>query len=78
MNFRAGMRRFLHSATAHAVLFSALTTGTAFGTLAASHDRGTSSMGVLLLLSLLAVLIATFFYLPALLYVLPESNARET
>jgi hopanoid biosynthesis associated RND transporter like protein HpnN len=78
MNYRAGMRRFLHSATAHAVLFSALTTGTAFGTLAASHDRGTSSMGVLLLLSLLAVLIATFLYLPALLYTLPERDARET
>ena len=78
MNYRAGMRRFLHSATAHAVLFSALTTGTAFGTLAASHDRGTSSMGVLLLFSLLAVLIATFLYLPALLYILPESDARET
>ena len=78
MNFRAGMRRFLHSATAHAVLFSALTTGTAFGSLAASHDRGTSSMGLLLLLSLLAVLIATFFYLPALLYVMPESHAGET
>jgi hopanoid biosynthesis associated RND transporter like protein HpnN len=74
MNFRAGMRRFLHTATAHAVLFSALTTGTAFGTLAASHDRGTSSMGVLLLLSLVAVLIATFNYLPALLYVQPEER----
>ena len=45
MNFRAGMKHFLSSATAQAVLFSALTTGTAFGTLAASHDRGTSSMG---------------------------------
>jgi len=68
MNARAGMRDFLSSATARAVLFSALTTGTAFGTLAASHDRGTSSMGILLLLSLLAVLIATFVFLPALLY----------
>ncbi len=75
MNFRAGMRDFLQSATAHAVLFSALTTGTAFGTLAASHDRGTSSMGVLLLLSLLAVLISTFGFLPALLTVL--ANARK-
>jgi hopanoid biosynthesis associated RND transporter like protein HpnN len=74
MNFRAGMRRFLASATAHAVLFSALTTGTAFGTLAASHDRGTASMGFLLLLSLLAVLIATFIFLPALLYSLPEAQ----
>jgi len=75
MNYRAGMQRFLSSATAHAVLFSALTTGTAFGTLAASHDRGTASMGILLLLSLLAVLIATFIFLPALLYTL---NARKT
>jgi hopanoid biosynthesis associated RND transporter like protein HpnN len=70
MNYRAGMQRFLSSATAHAVLFSALTTGTAFGTLAASADRGTASMGFLLLLSLLAVLISTFFFLPALLYAL--------
>jgi len=75
MNFRAGMQNFLSSATAHAVLFSALTTGTAFGTLAASHDRGTSSMGVLLLLSLLAVLIATFVFLPSLLYTI--GNARK-
>ncbi len=76
MNFRAGMRNFLSSATARAVLFSALTTGTAFGTLAASHDRGTASMGYLLLLSLLAVLIATFVFLPALLYALQD--ARKT
>ena len=77
MNFRAGMRRFLSSATAHAVLFSALTTGTAFGTLAASADRGTASMGELLLLSLGAVLVATFLFLPALLYALDEKNARK-
>ncbi len=77
MNFRAGMPRFLSSATAHAVLFSALTTGTAFGTLAASHDRGTSSMGVLLLLSLLAVLISTFLFLPALLYALRHAGKTQ-
>jgi hopanoid biosynthesis associated RND transporter like protein HpnN len=75
MNFRAGLRNFLQSATAHAVLFSALTTGTAFGTLAASHDRGTASMGILLLLSLAAVLISTFGFLPALLIYL--GNVRE-
>jgi hopanoid biosynthesis associated RND transporter like protein HpnN len=74
MNFRAGMRRFLGSATAHAVLFSALTTGTAFGTLVASADRGTSSMGELLFLSLGAVLIATFVFLPALLYAIDARN----
>jgi uncharacterized protein len=77
MNFRAGMRRFLASATAHAVLFSALTTGTAFGTLAASADRGTSSMGELLLLSLAAVLIATFAFLPALLYAIDARDAGK-
>ncbi|OYV52185.1 MAG: RND transporter [Acidocella sp. 20-58-15] len=76
MNFRAGMRNFLSSATARAVLFSALTTGTAFGTLAASHDRGTASMGYLLLISLLAVLLSTFIFLPALLYALQD--ARKT
>ena len=72
MNWRAGMKNLLGSATARAVLFSALTTGTAFGSLAASHDRGTASLGELLLLSLLAVLIATFVFLPALLYILPR------
>jgi len=77
MNFRAGMRRFLGSATAHAVLFSALTTGTAFGTLAASADRGTASMGELLFLSLGAVLIATFAFLPALLYVVDARHAGK-
>ncbi len=77
MNYRAGMRRFLSSATAHAVLFSALTTSTAFGTLAASHDRGTASMGMLLLLSLLAVLISTFCYLPALLYRLTDAGKTQ-
>jgi len=77
MNFRAGMRDFLSSATARAVLFSALTTGTAFGTLAASHDRGTASMGILLLLSLAAVLIATFAFLPALLYRLAHAGKTQ-
>jgi hypothetical protein len=77
MNFRAGMRKFLSSATAHAVLFSALTTSTAFGSLAASHDRGTASMGMLLLLSLLAVLIATFIFLPAMLYMLGAEADRR-
>jgi hopanoid biosynthesis associated RND transporter like protein HpnN len=76
MNARAGMQNFLSSATAHAVLFSALTTATAFGSLAASHDRGTASMGILLLLSLAAVLISTFIFLPALLYRI--ADARKT
>lgn len=70
MNWRAGMRRFVGSASARAVLFSTLTTATAFGSLALSHDRGMASMGSMLLISLAAVLIATFVFLPALLYAL--------
>jgi hopanoid biosynthesis associated RND transporter like protein HpnN len=67
MNWRAGARRFLGTATARAILFSALTTGTAFGSLAFSLHPGTSSMGVLLLLSLGCTLLVTFFAIPALL-----------
>ncbi len=76
MNWRAGMRDFVGSASARAVLFSALTTGTAFGSLALSHDRGMASMGALLLLSLVAVLLATFVFLPALLYALGTPERR--
>lgn len=43
----------LASATARAVAFSALTTGTAFGSLALSGQPGTMSMRALLLVSLL-------------------------
>jgi hopanoid biosynthesis associated RND transporter like protein HpnN len=78
MNWRAGMHRFVSSASARAVLFSALTTGTAFGSLALSHDRGMSSMGSMLLLSLAAVLIATFLFLPALLYTVRPNEPAVT
>ncbi|MCQ9156204.1 MMPL family transporter [Acidomonas methanolica] len=67
MNWRAGVRGPLTSPTARAVLFSALTTGTAFGSLAASHHPGTASMGRLLLISLGCTLIATLIFIPALL-----------
>ncbi|WP_114241534.1 MMPL family transporter [Dyella sp. C9] len=68
MNWRHGMRLFLGSPTARAILFSALTTGTAFGSLAIARHPGTASMGLVLLLSLLAVLLSTFAFLPAMLY----------
>ncbi|MEZ7135595.1 MULTISPECIES: MMPL family transporter [Komagataeibacter] len=67
MNWRAGIKLPLSSPTARAVLFSALTTGTAFGSLAASHHPGTASMGRLLLLSLGCTLVATLVFVPALL-----------
>ncbi len=67
MNWGAGRRRFLGTATARAVLFSALTTATAFGSLALSPHPGTASLGKLLLLGLGATLFATFILLPLLL-----------
>ncbi|ACI51622.1 hopanoid biosynthesis associated RND transporter like protein HpnN [Gluconacetobacter diazotrophicus PA1 5] len=67
MNWRSGVQAPLSSPTARAVLFSALTTGTAFGSLAASHHPGTASMGRLLLLSLACTLLATLIFVPALL-----------
>jgi uncharacterized protein len=67
MRWRAGQRDLLESSTARAILFSALTTGTAFGSLALSSHPGTAEMGKLLMLSLFYTLICTFFVLPALL-----------
>jgi len=67
MNWRAGQSAILGSATARAVLFSALTTGTAFGSLALSRHPGTASMGWLLLASLSFTLLTSFLFLPALL-----------
>ena len=67
MNWRARKTLPLGSATARAVLFSALTTSTAFGSLALSPHPGTASMGDLLLLSLGCTLLTTMLFLPALL-----------
>ena len=67
MNWRMGLRDPLASPTAKAILFSALTTGTAFGSLALSHHPGTASMGRLLLMSLACTLLATLVFEPALL-----------
>ncbi len=67
MRWRAGTGDLLQSSTARAILFSALTTGTAFGSLALSNHPGTADMGKLLTLALSYTLICTFIVLPALL-----------
>jgi hypothetical protein len=67
MNWRAGRHAVLGSATARAIVFSALTTGTAFGSLALSAHPGTASMGKLLLISLGCTLLASLVFVPALL-----------
>ncbi len=74
MNWRDGLVHPLGSPTARAVMLSALTTGTAFGSLALSRHPGTASMGVLLLLSLAATLIATLVFVPAMLAVLGKAK----
>ena len=77
MNWRAGQNSILGSATARAILFSALTTGTAFGSLALSAHPGTASMGLLLLISLACTLIASLAFIPALLAVMPRPDAAN-
>ncbi len=78
MNWRAGQRDPLASPTARAVVFSALTTGTAFGSLALSAHPGTASMGTLLLLSLGCTLLASLLFVPALLATIqPRGYAKR-
>jgi hopanoid biosynthesis associated RND transporter like protein HpnN len=67
MNWRDGEAPRLTSATTRAVILSALTTGTAFGSLALSAHPGTASMGTLLLISLGCTLLSSLLFLPALL-----------
>lgn len=65
--WREGMVDLLQSATARAVVFSALTTIGAFGTLIFSHHRGTAEMGALLVIALGYALLTTLFFLPPLM-----------
>jgi uncharacterized protein len=74
MNWRDGRPMVLGSATARAIVFSALTTGTAFGSLALSAHPGTRSMGDLLLISLACTLVASLVFIPALLASLRPSH----
>lgn len=67
VNWRRGATTPLRSSTARAVLFSALTTLAAFGSLATSPHPGTASMGLVLAISLLITLACAMVVLPALL-----------
>jgi hopanoid biosynthesis associated RND transporter like protein HpnN len=71
--WRHGVRDLLQTSIARAVIFSALTTSTAFGSLWLSSHPGTASMGKLLALSLACTLAAALLVLPALLGP-PERN----
>jgi uncharacterized protein len=63
----AGETRLLQSSVTRAVLFSALATGTAFGSLWLSPHPGTASLGKLLMISLGWTLVTTLLFEPALL-----------
>ena len=72
VNWRAGITNHWGTATGRAVLFSALTTSSAFGALAISPHVGTASMGLLLFLSVGLTVTTTFIVLPALLHLVPK------
>jgi hypothetical protein len=67
MAWRAGATDLLQSSLARAVLFSALATGSAFGSLWLSHHPGTASMGKILMISLAWALVCALIFEPALL-----------
>ncbi len=67
MAWRSGATGLLTSSLARAVLFSALATGTAFGSLWLSHHPGTASMGKILMISLAWTLVCALIFEPALL-----------
>lgn len=70
--WRHGQRCFLASALTRAVIFSAATTASGFGTLWLSIHPGTASMGELLMISLGWTLVTTLFLSPALMGSPPE------
>ena len=67
MAWREGVTRLLQTSLTRTVVYSALTTATAFGSLWLSSHPGTSSMGKLLALSLLCTLAAAALFQPILM-----------
>jgi hypothetical protein len=73
--WREGETSLLASSLTRAVLFSAMTTATAFASLWLSHHPGMSSMGKLLSLSLVTTLAAAVLFQPILMG--PPRQVRE-
>jgi hopanoid biosynthesis associated RND transporter like protein HpnN len=67
MAWRSGQTNLLQSSLTRAVIWSALTTAAAFGSLWLSSHPGTSSMGKLLALSLVSTMCAAVLFQPALM-----------
>ncbi|MCH2184790.1 MMPL family transporter, partial [Myxococcota bacterium] len=79
MRYREGhsVSSLMDSSTPRSVLISALTTLSAFGSLAVSGHHGLHSLGVLLSVSLLCVVVGTLVVLPAMLS-LVDSRTTES
>jgi uncharacterized protein len=75
MACRAGKTNLLQSSLTRAVIFSAMTTATAFGGLWLSENPGTSSMGKMMALALLCTMAAAIFFQPLLTG--PPRKARD-
>jgi hypothetical protein len=67
MAWRSGQTALVQSTLTRAVMFSAMTTATGFGSLWLSNDPGTSSMGRLMALALICTMAAAVFFQPALM-----------
>jgi hopanoid biosynthesis associated RND transporter like protein HpnN len=67
MAWRSGQTNLLQTSLTRAVIYSALTTATAFGSLWFSSHPGTSSMGKLMALSLVCTMAAAVLFQPVLM-----------
>jgi uncharacterized protein len=67
MAWRSGKTALVQSSLSRAVIFSAMTTATAFGSLWLSSHPGTSSMGKLMALALVCTMAAAVLFQPALM-----------
>jgi hopanoid biosynthesis associated RND transporter like protein HpnN len=76
MNWRQGRPNPLQSGTARAIVFSALTTTSAFGSLILSSHPGTSEMGRLLSIEMFYTLVCVLLVMPSLLG--PPRPAKPT
>jgi predicted RND superfamily exporter protein len=74
---RTGEASLLHTTTARAVFFSAITTIASFGSMASSGHWGIASMGILLVLGMIFTLAANLLVLPACIALRQQIESRR-
>ena len=70
--------QLLHTSTSTAVMISAFTNISAFGSLAVSPHAGTASMGIVLTIGILLLLASTMLFLPSLVAVVGGATVLKT